>query len=139
MRPDEKIATITMVNAIDADAENLAQQAYNLLAPAIKAAQDTSTRAQPVADAGLDKYLGTYAGSFGGELEIIRWEGGLASIFLPTENPARAITKYKKVGEHTFKRIRKDGELAETVTFDIGPDGRATTFRSNNNFMPRIR
>ena len=139
MRPDEKIATITMVNAIDADAEGLARQAYNLLAPAIKAAQDTSVRAQPVADAGLDQYLGTYAGSFGGELEFVRWEGGLASIFLPTENPARAITKYKKVGEHTFKRIRRDGELAEAVTFDIGPDGRATTFRSNHNFMPRIR
>ena len=139
MRPEEKIATITMVNAIDADAEGLAQQAYNLLAPAIKAAQDTSSRALPVADASLDKYLGTYAGSFGGDLEIIRWEGGLASIFLPTENPARAITKYQKVGEHTFKRIRKDGELAESITFDIGPDGRATTYRSSNNFMPRIR
>lgn len=30
-------------------------------------------------------------------------------------------------------------ELAETITFDLGADGRATTFRSNSNFMPRIR
>ncbi len=138
MRPEEKIATITMINAIDGNAEGLAQQAYNLLAPAIKAAQDTSART-PMADASLDKYLGTYAGSFGGDLEFIRWQGGLASIFLPTENPARAITKYKKTGDHTFRRIRQDGELAESISFDLGPDGRATMFRSSNNFMPRIR
>ncbi len=139
IRPDEKIATIAMVNAIDGDAGTLAHQAYNLLAPAIKAAQDTSSRPQPVADAGLDKYLGTYAGSFGGDLEIIRWEGGLASIRFPTEDPVRAITKYKKVGEHLFKRIRKDGELGESMSFDIGADGRATTLRNGPNFMPRIR
>ena len=52
--------------------------------------------------------------------------------------PARGITKYRKVGEHTFRRIRPDGELAEVVTFDLGTDGKAIRLRTNFNFMPRI-
>ena len=138
LKPDEKIATITMTNAIDADAESLAERAYELMAPAIKAATSDSGRTKP-ADPSLAPYLGTYASSFGGEMEIVRWEGGLGSLFLPSPSPTRAITKYKKVGEHTFKRIRKDGELAEAITFDIGTDGRATRLRSNYNIMPRVR
>jgi CubicO group peptidase (beta-lactamase class C family) len=138
LKPDEKIATITMTNAIDADAAALAQQAYAIVAPAIKAATSDSGKAKP-ADPALEPYLGTYASSFGGEMEIVRWEGGLASLFLPSENPLRALAKYRKVGEHTFKRVRRDGELAEAITFDIGPDGRATRVRSNYNIMPRVR
>lgn len=139
LRPEEKIATVTMANAIDVNASGLAQRAYDLMAPALKAATADSGKAPKADEPGLEAYLGTYASSFGGELEVIRWQGGLATLFLPTENPARAITRYRKVGEHTFKRIRDDDELAEAISFDLGSDGRATTLRMNYNFMPRIR
>jgi CubicO group peptidase (beta-lactamase class C family) len=139
LRPEEKIATIVMANAIDANASGLAQRAYELLAPALKsAAADTARTAKP-ADASLNAYLGTYSSAFGGELEVIRWQGGLATLFLPTDNPVRAITRYRKIGEHTFQRIRDDDELAEAITFDVDASGRATTLRQNYNFMPRIR
>ncbi len=138
LKPDEKIATIAMANAIDVNASRLAQRAYELLAPAIKVATTDSGRAKP-ADPELDKYLGTYASSFGGELEIVRWEGGLGSIYLPTDNPIQAVTKYRKVGDHTFKRVRRDEALAEAMVFEMGPDGRATRLRTNYNVMPRIR
>lgn len=138
LKPEDKVATVTMINAIDGNAFGLAQRAYELMAPAIAAAKGDSARKIAAADAGLDRYLGTYAGSFGGEMEVIRWEGGLGSIFLPSDNPARGITKYRKVGEHTFRRIRPDGELAEAVTFDLGTDGKAIRLRTNFNFMPRI-
>jgi CubicO group peptidase (beta-lactamase class C family) len=137
LKTDEKVASIAMTNAIDVNAEMLAERAYELMAPAIKKA--TSDLKAPDPDPTLDGYLGTYASGWSGELEVIRWEGGLATISLPTNNPVRAITKYKKVGDHTFKRIRKDGELAETMTFEVGQDGRAVRARSNYNIMPRIR
>lgn len=139
MRPTEKIAVATGINAIDGPATPLAQRAYALMAPAILAAQkDTAGKIQ-AADRSLDPYIGVYQSSFGGEVSVIRWEGGLASIFLPNDNPARAITKYRKVGEHTFKRIRDDGELAEATTFDLDANGKVLRMRSNYNVMPRIR
>ena len=137
LKPGEKIAAITMTNAIDANAAGLAQRAYDLIAPAIKVAQTDSGRTKP-ADPSLDGYLGTYSASFGGELEVIRWEGGLATLYLPSDNPLRAITRYRKVGEHTFKRIRRDGELAEELRFDLGTDGKAIRIRTNNNIVPRV-
>ena len=139
LKLDEKVAVVTMANGIDVNASGLAQRAYQLMAPALKAAQSDSTWKTPTADASLGAYLGTYASSFGGEVEVIRWEGGLATISLPTDNPVRAITKFRKVGDHTFKRIRDDGELAEAMSFDLGTDGRATRLRVNYNISPRIR
>jgi CubicO group peptidase (beta-lactamase class C family) len=137
MKTDEKIAAITMINAIDGNAFGLAQRAYELMAPAIKTARTDSGRTKP-ADPSLEPYLGAYASSFGGEMHVIRWEGGLASLYLPSDNPVRAISKYRKVGEHTFRRIRRDGELAEELRFDIGTDGKAIRARSNYNVSPRI-
>jgi CubicO group peptidase (beta-lactamase class C family) len=137
LKTDERIATIAMTNAIDANASALARRTYELVAPALKAAKDDSGKTKP-ADPALEPYLGGYAASFGGEMHVIRWEGGLATLYLPTDNPARSITKYRKTGDHTFKRIRRDGELGEALTFEIGPDGRAARVRVNYNVMPRI-
>jgi CubicO group peptidase (beta-lactamase class C family) len=138
LKPDEKVATIAMANAIDVNASGLALRAFDLLAPALKAAAADSGPAK-AADPALEPYLGTYASSFGGELTFVRWEGGLGSLYLPSDNPVRAITKYRKVGDHTFKRVRRDGELAEAISFDLGSEGRATRVRMNYNVMPRIR
>ena len=137
--PAGKIAIVTMTNAIDADANALAQQAYALVAPALAAAKGDTGRKIVAADPALDKYLGTYGASFGGELEVVRWEGGLGSISLPSDNPAKAMTRYRKTGDNTFRRIRRDGELAEVVSFDLGADGRAIRLRTSYNMMPRIR
>ena len=89
-------------------------------------------------DPSLERFLGTYGSAWGGETEIIAWEGGLASVHLPTDNPVRGITKLKKVGDNVFKRVRADGGLAEAWTFDVGEDGRPTRLVINYNVSPRI-
>ncbi len=137
LQPDEKIATITMANGFEVNAGQLAQQAYQLFAPAIKAARADSVKAPPPPDPSLDRYLGTYETS-GADVEVIRWEGGLATMHVPSGEPVKTITKYRKVGEHTFRRIRSNGELGETLTFTIGPDGKATELRDFYR-LPRIR
>ncbi len=137
LKPDEKVATITMANTFDTDAEALAQQAYQLVGPAIKAALADSTRSTPPPDGSLDRYLGGYS-TFGGELEVIRWEGGLATMRVPSDNPVATITKYRPTGEHTFRAVRADGTPGEFMRFDLGADGRPFRLRTNY-LMPRIR
>ncbi len=137
MKPDEKIATIVMTNTFDTDASGLAQQAYEFLGPAVKEARADTARTIAAADPALDRYLGTYL-SFGGEMEVIRWQGGLATMQVPSANPVKTITKYRKTGDHTFREIRPDGALGERMTFDLGPDGQPTRARTNY-LMPRIK
>ena len=105
LQPDEKIATVVMTNTFDANAQALAQQAYQFLGPAVKDARADSTHSIAAADPSLDPYLGSYW-SFGGEMEVIRWQGGLATMQVPSENPIKTITRYRRVGEHTFRGIR---------------------------------
>ncbi len=137
LKPEEKIATIVMANTFDTDASALAQQAYEFLGPAVKEARADSTHSIAAADPALDRYLGTYW-SFGGEMEVIRWQGGLATMQVPSDNPVKTITKYRKVGEHTFRVIRSDGALGERMTFDLGADGKPIRARTNY-LMARLR
>jgi hypothetical protein len=57
---------------------------------------------------------------------------------VPSDNPVRSITKYRTVGEHTFREIRKDGALGERMTFDLDDDGRPIRARTNY-IMKRLR
>jgi hypothetical protein len=117
-----------MTNAVDASARNLAQRMYDIVSPAIIAAKkDSSARPKP-ADPTLAAYAGTYEGTFGGETAVLPWDGSIASISLPNEDPMRALGKWKKTGEHTFRRIRADGELGETIRFEMGSDGKAAAY-----------
>ena len=138
IQPDEKVAVVAMSNAIDVNAGALARGEYEIMAPAIKAALGDSSGSLKAMDPSLERFLGTYGSAWGGETEIIAWEGGLASVRLPTDNPVRGITKLKKMGDNVFKRVREDGGLAEAWTFDVGEDGRATRLTINYNVSPRI-
>lgn len=88
----------------------------------------------PQQESELSVYTGVYASGFAGEMAIVEWEDGLAALGLPTMNPMKGLIKLKKVdGVHMFRRIRKDDGLAETIEFQLGPDGRASLFIWNSN------
>ncbi len=139
MQPDEKIATVAMSNGMDVNAGALARGMYEIIAPALKAAQGDSAGKIKALDPSLERYLGTYANAWRGETELIAWEGGLAAVSLPADAPIRSITKLRKEGEHMFRRVRSDGKLAEVWRFDVGSDGRVTQYTVNYNVSPRIR
>ncbi|MGH7710305.1 MAG: serine hydrolase, partial [Gemmatimonadaceae bacterium] len=150
LKPDEKIAAIMMANALGVNPGQWTQRAYEIMAPAIRAAAK-SVAAAPVAaagsapapvvtyDASLDRYLGTYGTSFGGELAVVRWEDGVSMLSLPSTNPLQALTKLRKTGEHTFRRVRRDEALGEEIVFEMGPDGKPSRFRWHNNFYAKVR
>jgi CubicO group peptidase (beta-lactamase class C family) len=139
LKTDEKLATIFMANAQGVNTGEFVQQMYRIVAPALKAAGKPATNeaGQPPAD--LARYTGTYESGFGGEIAIVEWEDGLATLFLPTMEPVKGLTKLKKVGEHTFRRIRKDEALGETLVFEVGPEGQVVRVIWNSNQYRRVR
>ena len=139
LKPDEKLATIFMANAQGVNTGEFVQQMYNIVAPAIKAAAKPAANEAGQPQANLARYSGTYESGFGGEIAIVEWEDGLATLFLPTMEPVKGLTKLKKVGEHTFRRIRKDEALGETLVFELGRDGQVVRVIWNSNQYRRVR
>jgi len=137
LKPDEKIATVVMANAIDANAGGLAQRVYEIVSPALKAAHDTTP--PKLADPALARYVGTYDAEWGGERQVLIWEGQLAVLDLPSDNPIRALTKLRQAGEHSFRRVGPDDSLGEAWTFEMGPDGRPARLWVHGNSSARIR
>ena len=133
LRPEEKIAVVVAGNAM-IDAGGIAQDVYALMASAL------TGKAPEKPDPDLSAYLGTYAGQpWTGESVIVAWEDGLAEMSLPNDDPLNELTKLRKTGEHTFRRVRKDGELGEEVKFEMGPDGKATALLWFSNRRSRTR
>ena len=83
----------------------------------------------------LKQYTGYYdAMPWSSEEYIGTWGGGLVIINLPSDNPARAMTFFKHIEGDTFRRIRDDQELGETLVFERDEDGMITQYRQHGNF-----
>jgi len=136
LRPEDKIATVFASNAM-VNSGLYAQEMYDVMAPALTQAVK-GTAAKPI-DTTLYAYTGTYSGQpWSGETAVITWEEGLAMLNLPNNDPLGGLTKLRKTGEHTFRRVRKDNELGETITFEMGPDGKAVRYVQHGNRSPRV-
>ncbi len=114
----------------------MAQRVYEIVGPAIRAAKDTVSKPKPH-DPTLARYAGIYASGFSGETDVLPWDDRLAIVGLPTSDPMRALTKLRKIGEHTFRRVRPDGELAEPIVFEMKPDGTPARILWNSNRYER--
>jgi CubicO group peptidase (beta-lactamase class C family) len=139
LKPEEKVGTVFMANAQGVNTTEFAQRMYDIVAPAIKAAVKPSAGDAKQQSGALSAYTGNYETGFAGEIAIVEWEEGLAVLSLPSMDPVRGLTKLKKVGDHTFRRIRKDEALGEALVFEMGPDGRAVRMIWNSNQFRRTR
>jgi len=139
LQPDERIATVFAASASGVNAGAFTRRAYEIMAPALEAAADTVHAGASAPDT-FAAYIGAYSElPWGGETAVIPWKGSLAMLPLPTDDPIQDLTELKHIGEHTFRRVRSDGELGEEIRFDVGPEGRATRMWQHSNFSPRIR
>ncbi|UCF40970.1 MAG: serine hydrolase [Gemmatimonadota bacterium] len=135
LQVDDRLATIFMANANGVNAGAFAQQAQQIMAPALAAAADT-TRLDPA----FARYLGTYSElPWSGEAAVIPWKGKLAVLYLPTTDPLDALMKLEHVEGHTFRRIRDDGSLGEEIRFDVDDAGRVLRMWQHSNFSPKVR
>jgi len=138
MQPDEKFAAVVMTNAIDANADTYTRNAYEIVRPAIADALESPGESK-APDPALQMYTGTYDTAWGGELAVFSWEGGLAMLYLPTDDPRDNITKLKQTGEHRFRRVRDDESLGEEIVFEVDADGKVVCFWRHSNYYPKLR
>jgi CubicO group peptidase (beta-lactamase class C family) len=135
----EKIATIAMSNGGDINTGAFTRMAYNIVGPSLRRAADPAAVPAKPADPLLQKYTGVYGTGLGGETAVIVWDGQLALVSLPAEDPLGSMTRLRHVEGDTFRRVRRDGQLAEPYRFELGPDGRARRFVHFENYSNRLR
>jgi CubicO group peptidase (beta-lactamase class C family) len=134
LHPETKIATVFMSNAQGVNAQQFAQRLYDIVGPVVAAAAKGKGPFPAAPAASLSAYVGSYTSTFSGtETAVVLWEDGLAMLPLPTTDPMTALTKLRKTGEHTFRRVRKDDALGETIVFEMGPDGKALRYIMHSN------
>jgi CubicO group peptidase (beta-lactamase class C family) len=134
--PQSRVGVAVLSNASGVNAGGYVQAIHGIVAPVLK----EKPPATPPDPSVVAPYVGTYDEfPWWGETLIVAWGDGLAAVSLPTMEPMKEMDKLRKTGEHTFRRVRKDDTLGETVVFEMGPDGRATKYWQHSNPSPRLR
>ena len=106
--------------------------------PAIEAATENPDDL-PEQNPDLDRYVGIY-GSAWGQTAILRWKEGLAVLDLGTRDPKESLFELEHVGDHTFRRVRKDDKsLGEEFVFEVDDVGSVTRFLQHNNWATKVR
>lgn len=137
MCPREKIAIIVMINAQDVSPRVYTEKIFDIVAPAIAKTLESPEQGKK-AEPDLEKFVGRYNDEPWRELHVLIMDGELAIISLPTDNPLNSLTKLKRVGENTFKRVRDDGNLGEAIVFELEPDGKVMRLLWNSNYAYRV-
>ncbi len=132
-----KVATVFMTNTNGVDAKGWAQKAWDLVAPAVRRAKEDPSSGK-VPDPSLARYVGRYDHWTFGEVHVLPWEGSLALVTLPKDDPLKALVKLKPSGEHRFRRVRDDGDLGEEIRFELGPDGVPVRLWRHSYYATRV-
>jgi hypothetical protein len=137
MQTKDKIAVIAMSNAHDVSPSSYVYEIFDLVAPAILEAVKNPGKAKKP-DKDLKKFVGRYERPIGRESMVVLWEGELAVMYIPTNNPSDSLTRLRRVEGNIFRRVRDDGELGEKIVFEVGPDGEVTRMIWNSQYSLRI-
>lgn len=138
MQTDEQVAAIAMINASGTDPGLVTRRAYEIMAPALKAAQD-STDEGKVLPADWERYVGFYDEyPWGGETAVIPWEGSLALVSLPTDDPLGTLVKLEHEEGQRFRRVRDDDTPGEPIVFETDDAGNVVRMVRHSNPMERV-
>jgi CubicO group peptidase (beta-lactamase class C family) len=123
----DEVAVIAMANANDnASLSRYTRPMRQLMLKGLKL--PVAPRTPEAAD--LESYAGRYASQpFGSESIIVPWGTELATLTLPTNDPAAETEVLRSVGKDTFRAVRGDGTLGEAYTFQRDAAGQVTGVR----------
>lgn len=133
--PAKKQAFVVMINASGTEPEKYARGMREIL-------KKTASKKEGSTPAGVnfEDYAGLYdAQPWWGETAILPWQGKLALISLPADNPAQGLTLFKHIEGDTFRRIRDDGTPGEELVFERDKSGKVTRFIRHSNYYPRLK
>ena len=84
----------------------------------------------------LSDYTGYYNPMpWSSERYVGAWGDRLAILELPAENPGEALTFFKHIEGDTFRRVRDDGELGETLVFERDEIGAVRRYQRHGNYV----
>ncbi len=133
-----EIGVIVLANATGTPVDLFTERGHELIRPAVDKAKK-SPEDLPERDLDLDRYVGIYDSAWG-QTAILRWEEGLAALWLGTRNPKEDLSKLERTGEHIFRRLRQDDEsLGEEWFFEVDDDGLVVRLKQHGNWETRIR
>jgi CubicO group peptidase (beta-lactamase class C family) len=134
LNPKTKLAFSVMINAGGTDPGKYVK-GMNAIMGKVK----TVNRKDSVAN-NLGDYTGYYSEQpWGSEVYASTWEGKLVLLDLPSDTPANSMTFFKHIKDDTFRRIRDDEELGETLVFERDDDGQITRFKRHGNYTFKLK
>ncbi len=87
----------------------------------------------------FEDYVGYYNSMpWWGEVYLSAWDDKLVSIDLPAEKPGEDMTFYKHIEDDTFRRIRDDDELGETLIFERDKNNKIIRYITHGHYREKI-
>lgn len=87
----------------------------------------------------LQQYIGYYSQlPWWGEAYISTWDGKLVMLNLPSDDPGESMIFFKHIEGDTFRRIRDNGELGETLVFERDKQGNISQYQRHGNYTKKI-
>ncbi|TDQ32988.1 serine hydrolase [Zeaxanthinibacter enoshimensis] len=134
LHPGKELAYSVMINANGTNPGKYAMGMHKILSKVKEHDKDSEDGPD------LSPYTGYYdTQPWGSEAYIGSLNGQLVELYLPADNPAEAMTFYKHIEGDTFRRVRDDDELGETLEFERDANGRVTRLKNHDNYARRIR
>ncbi|RFT15963.1 MAG: Beta-lactamase [Candidatus Saccharicenans subterraneus] len=133
--PNKKQAFVVMINASGTEPEKYARGMREILKKAT-----AKIEGEKGTGVNLEDYAGYYDEQpWWGETVVIPWQGKLAMVSLPADNPVQGLILLKHIEGDTFRRIRDDETLGEEVIFERDKSGKVFRFVQHSNFSPKLR
>lgn len=133
-----KRAYSVMINANGTNPGKYAN-GMNAILKKVKITKDEEDTDDTIGKKNLQEYVGYYSPMpWMSEVYISTWGGKLVTLGLPSENPGDAMTFYKHIEGDTFRRIRDDEELGETLVFKRDKNGKIIHYIQHGNYTKRI-
>lgn len=138
LNPKSKRAYSVMINAGGTNPGKYVRGMHAILEK-VKGSTDNKLNDQEVSQTNLSDYEGYYnLQPWASEAYFSVWEGKLMQISLPSNSPANSMTFFKHIEGDTFRRIRDDGELGETLVFERNEQGAVTRYQSHGNYSEKL-
>ena len=151
LEPHNRIAVVVLTNANNVDIWNLTAMMHKIMAPAIEVA--TKSKENGMTGDGVNvardvenenppdfsDYTGLYdAWPWNAESAFFVWEGELAGLRLSSDHPVQELRHWRHIEGDVFRRIRSDGLLAETWTFERDRSGNVIRVKVYGDYMQKI-
>jgi CubicO group peptidase (beta-lactamase class C family) len=132
--PADKLAFIALTNADDGEPGWYVEQAYAMIAPAVRQAATRAVEAVQE-QAVWQRYVGTYRNLWS-DAEVLITHRGLELLTTTVPDPGSARVQLIPEGEHTFRIHGDNGyeSIGELAVFELGPDGAVVRLKVGANY-----